>query len=475
MASPTAGLESLMTTLMIRVHEGRKMISFDVPGVFLQAEIEEDKSVLLKLKGQFAEMMCDINPEHRKNLHWEVQKNGKKVKVLHMIVSRAIYGCIEAALQWYILFTQTLKDMGFKLNPYDKCIANKVDENSKQCTIAWHVDDCIATHVDQKVLDHLDKKMIYHFGDMKIHTGNKHDFLGMNIIINEKEKTVTIEMKEQIRKMIQEFEDETGVKLDDTVSTPATGNLFKVDMTSVELDGKKSKVFHTNTAKLLYLMKRARPDIETSVSFLIRIVSKCNNEDWVKVRRVLGFLKGTIDDVRKIGARTLTDLFTWVDASYAVHDNMCSHMGGLMSMEIGLIHAKSPMNKINTKSTTEAELVSVGEYLPHNIWFMHFMEAQRYKLKDNVLFQDNKSAILMEKNGRNSCTGNSRHINVRYFWIKDKVDQKEVRVEYTPSHLMLADYFTKPLMGALFIKLREYIMGWKPIDDLIQLVKPTGI
>ena len=108
----------------------------------------------------------------------------------------------------------------------------------------------------------------------------------MNIIINEKEKTVTIDMKEQIRKIIEDFEEETGVKLDDTVSTPATGNLFKVDMTSVELDRKNSKIFHTNTAKLLYLVKRARPDIKTSVSFLMRRVSKSKNEDLVKLRRV---------------------------------------------------------------------------------------------------------------------------------------------------------------------------------------------
>ena len=97
--------------------------------------------------------------------------------------------------------------------------------------------------------------MIHHFGDMEIHTGNKHDFLGMKIIINEKEKTVIIDMKEQIRKIIEDFEEETGTKLDDTVLTPATGNLFKVDMSLVELDRKNSKIFHTNTAKLLYLMK----------------------------------------------------------------------------------------------------------------------------------------------------------------------------------------------------------------------------
>ena len=63
------------------------------------------------------------------------------------------------------------------------------------------------------------------------------------------------------------------------------------------------------------------------------------------------------------------------------------------------------------------------------------------------MFQDNKSAILMESNGRNSCTGNSRHINVRYFFIKDRIDKGEMKVEYLPTDLMLADYFTKPLNG----------------------------
>ena len=95
------------------------------------------------------------------------------------------------------------------------------------------------------------------------------------------------------------------------------------------------------------------------------------------------------------------------------------------------------------------------------------MEEQGYQIKENILYQDNKSAILMEINGRNSCTGNSRHINIRYFWVKDRVDKGKIKIRYLPTHLMLADFFTKPLMGKLFETMREYIMGWKPIEDLI--------
>ena len=96
-------------------------------------------------------------------------------------------------------------------------------------------------------------------------------------------------------------------------------------------------------------MKRARPDIETSVSYLMRRVTKSDIDDWVKLKRVLGFLKNTIKDTRKIGAKPLSHLFTWVDALYALHENMRSHMGALMSMGTGLIHGKLSMNKINTK------------------------------------------------------------------------------------------------------------------------------
>ena len=132
------------------------------------------------------------------------------------------------------------------------------------------------------------------------------------------------------------------------------------------------------------------------------------------------------------------------------------------------------MQKLNTKSSTEAELVGVSEYIPYNLWLMMFLDAQGYGIKNNVVYQDNKSAILMERNGRNSCTGNSRHINVRYFFVKDRIDKGEIRVEYLPTDLMLADYFTKPLNGAKFEYFREFIMGWRPISELKNAITDGG-
>jgi len=180
-----------------------------------------------------------------------------------------------------------------------------------------------------------------------------------------------------------------------------------------ELDKEESEVFHSATAKLLYIMQRARPDIETVVTFLMKRVSKRNVDDWKKLRKVIGFLKGKIDEKRIIGATSLTEILTFIDSAYAVHANCQSRTGGLSSFEIGAVHARSKSSKINVKSSTESELVSTSEYLPHTLWLRHFMIGHGYEIKDNVVYQDNKSAILMEINGRKSCTRNSRHINIR--------------------------------------------------------------
>ena len=459
-ASPTVSLEGFFTTLLIGAYEEREHISFDVPGAFLQAEMPDDKLVLLRFRGRMADMLGEVNNEYYKHIKYE---NGKKV--LYVKVIRAIYGCIESALQWYKLFTTTLQDMGFTINPYDKYIANKL-VNGSQLTVAWHVDDCLASHKDSKVLDEFADNMIKEFGAMTITKGMDHDFLGMRIGFN-KDKSVTVDMRAQIRQVIEEFEKfDTS---DTAVVTPAAHHLFTVNHECEKLDKEKSIAFHSITSKLGYIMKRGRPDIETSISFLMKRVSKSDKDDWNKLRRIIGFLKGSIDDVRVIGATSITEIMTFVDSSYAVHDNMRSHTGGLVSFGIGAAHTRSTTSKINVKSATESELVSASEYLPYTIWFKHFMEEQGYKIKDNVLYQDNKSAILMEINGRNSCTGNSRHIHIRYFWMKDRVANKEVRVEYLPTHIMLADYFTKPLQGSQFRLLREFIMGWRPMNELVLL------
>ncbi len=145
---------------------------------------------------------------------------------------------------------------------------------------------------------------------------------------------------------------------------------------------------------------------------------------------------------------------------------MRSHTGGVMSMGLGIVHGKSSKQKLNTKSSTEAEVVGMSDYTTNNLNYVMFMREQGYKIKENTIYQDNESAIRMEKNGRQSCTSNSKHVDIRYFFVKDRVEKKEIIIEHCPTDKMVADYFTKPLQGALFNKLRRVIMGWDHISIL---------
>jgi hypothetical protein len=97
--------------------------------------------------------------------------------------------------------------------------------------------------------------------------------------------------------------------------------------------------------------------------------------------------------------------------------------------------------------------------MPQMLWTLHFLESQGHPIDDNMLHQDNKSSILLETNGRGSSGKRTRHIDVRHFYIADRVKSGEIRIECCPTGIMIADYFTKALQGAAFWKLRDMIMG----------------
>jgi hypothetical protein len=95
-----------------------------------------------------------------------------------------------------------------------------------------------------------------------------------------------------------------------------------------------------------------------------------------------------------------------------------------------------------------------------------FLEAQGYLLSNTYFEQDNESAIKLEKNGRMSAGSRSRHINIRYFWIKDRVKQEQISIRHCPTADMIGDFFTKPLQGGLFTRFRDVILGYKHVDTL---------
>ena len=166
-----------------------------------------------------------------------------------------------------------------------------------------------------------------------------------------------------------------------TTTTPAKKNLFDVDCESQILDEDWGDIFHSVVAKLLWIAKRGRPDLELSISFLCTRVATPNIDDWQKLERVLTYLSCTKDERRIIGINNISVMNTYIDASYAVHPNMRGYTGGVISFGHGIVHIKASEKKINVKSSTECELVGLSEYVPYSLWLGNFLEEKGYKLK----------------------------------------------------------------------------------------------
>ena len=122
---------------------------------------------------------------------------------------------------------------------------------------------------------------------------------------------------------------------------------------------------------------------------------------------------------------------------------MRSHTGGFMTMGTRGAYVYSRKHKLNTKSSTESELVGVYDVLTQVIWTRYFLKEQGYTIHNNVIYQDNQSTIKLKKNGRRLISKRTRHINIRYYFITDRIVNKEASVEFLPTLDMIGDYFTK--------------------------------
>ena len=148
-----------------------------------------------------------------------------------------------------------------------------------------------------------------------------------------------------------------------------------------------------------------------------------------------------------------------VDVSFAVHPDFKSHTGKNSTLGTGCFDGMSRKQKINTRISTESEVVGGDDSSIKVLWTKLFMEAQGYEIKRNILYQDNKSAILLETNGKSSSSPRTRAMNIRYFFLTDQIKQGNLEVEYVPTDDMIGDFFTKPLQGKQFTKFKKLIMG----------------
>ena len=399
-ASPTAAIESIFLTAVAEAKEGRKAITVDTPNAFTQTDVGNDKDgdrIMMKMRGPMVDMLVRLDPE----LHGDKAVVEGKSKVLCVHIKKAICGMIDSSTLFCKQLRKDLESNGFTVNPCDPCAANKT-VNGKQMTVTWHVDDLKASHKDDQALNEfaewLEEKCGSKENPATVHKGDKHRHLGVTMDHGTKGK-VKIDVTDGVEEMMEEFP----CHLSDRVTkTPATDDIFVVNE-SPGLDVQRAAVLHKFVAKSLFLCKRARPDTQVPVAFLTTRVKEPTEQDWFKLLRMMKCLKSTKKEMLTLSADNLHMMKWFADASFAVHPDMKSHTGCNMTMGQGSVISASTKQKIDTKSSTEAELAAADDTVNEPLWSKRFMEAQGCDTTV-TLMQDNTSAVPLEKNGKTSSS-----------------------------------------------------------------------
>ena len=440
--SPTVSTAAVFTIAAIAAREGRKVITMDIGGAYLHAKMEKD--VYMKLDKICTVILCDIDPTYKEFVLPDGTCNVK--------LKKALYGCVESARLWYNRISEFLIKLGYEKNPVEECVFNKYDEDGVQCTVALYVDDLKAASKSDELLEELYQSCLIEFKEVTKHEGKIFPYLGMNFDYSEEGK-VKVTMSGYIDDLMR-YTNTCG-----TCTTPATDQLFNVREDSVKLDDARREEFHSIVAKCLYLSKRVRVDILLTVSFLTTRVLCPDEDDWNKLSRLLKYLNGSRNIGLCLEPGESKSLCAYIDASYGVHVDGKSHSGMCMSIGKGTFYARSCKQKIVSKSSSEAELIAASDMGTDAIHHNEFLIGQREEPGPADIKQDNQSTMAMISKGKSTAV-RSRHVNIRYYWLKDRIDNGEVTITYLPTAEMVADVLTKPIQGEKFVHLRSLLLNW---------------
>jgi hypothetical protein len=386
--------------------------------------------------------------------------NESTTKVLYVVMLKALYGMLQSSLLYYKKICRDIEQIGFEVNPYDPCVANRMVEG-KHHTITWHVDDVKSSHVNKKVNDEFLSwlKAMYAsdgIGEVKATRGAKHDYLAMMDFSTP--GTLKIGMRNNISQMIEEFP----VKFTGVSKCAWTENLFKVDDSLKKLNKEIASIFHTFVMKGMFLCKRGRQDIQPGIAFLATRLLEPNENDWRKLEKILNYLKATQNEVATLSMDNSGIIKWYVDASFASHKDLKSHTGAVMTLGCGSVCSISTKQKVNSRSSTEAEFIAVDDVISKVLWTKLFLQSQSQKIVMNVIYRDNQSSMKMELNGKISSGKTTRHFDIKYYYITDLIKCNMIEIKYCPTAEMIGDYMTKPIVGSKFTLLKATILGLTP-------------
>jgi hypothetical protein len=208
---------------------------------------------------------------------------------------------------------------------------------------------------------------------------------------------------------------------------------------------------------LMHLMVASRPDLAFAVGQLARKMQSPTERDLLNAKRVLRYVKGSLDLALLYPAGGGIEMKSYADSDFAGDIKTRKSTSGNLIIIGGPVSWKSERQHIVALSSTEAEYVSASECLKSIIWCRSILSELSFaQASSSVLYQDNQSTIALTNNP--IISKRTKHIDVRYHFLRAQVKAGVVTLQYCPTQEMLADILTKPLLRHQFVRLRDQIL-----------------
>ena len=356
-------------------------------------------------------------------------EKGNESKVCKL--NRAVYGLKQSSRAWNHRVDQVLLKLEFKKSVYEPCLYIKRDGNLLTI-IALYVDDFLLFSNDSRSTELLKSQLMTEFRIKDL--GEVRQFLGMRI--KRDENSICLDQEQYIDQLLKKF----NMQDCKSVGTPLADNF---DFNSTKDQNVQNPLYQKLIGSLMYLAVLTRPDICFCVSFLSQFNNCHNDYHWQCAKRILRYLKGTKDFSMKFEKNDL-NLTGYVDADWGSNKNdRKSYTGYVFKLAGGSISWRSCKQKSVALSSTEAEYMALSEATKEAIYLRNLLEDLTGKLDCVSLYNDNQSAKKLAYNP--VLHERSKHIDIRYHFIRDAVNDNIVEIKYLSTNEMIADILTKSL------------------------------
>jgi len=365
-----------------------------------------------------------------------------------VLLNKALYGLKQAPRLWNQNLDSYLRSIGFAVCPFDTALYLKHDNaGNLLAMVAVYVDDltiCTQT-MDQMTDFKAQMTSRYKMEDM----GELRYLLGIEIARDRTQCTLSLCQAKYIDDICARFQQSTGR----TVLTPLDPNVdLRICSTSAAVDATE---YQSITGSLMYLMLGTRPDLAYAVSKLCRYNSRPQVIHRTQALRCLRYAMST-KHLALVFSGNESSLTGFSDAAFNDCRDTGRSTGGYLFFVCGaLIVWVARRMALVTLSSCEAGYVALVEATKECIWLRHLLQTIRPALVAGAttIFEDNQAAIRLASNP--VFHRRSKHIELRYHYVRDKVADATIRLEYCPTQDMIADILTKQLPTAQFQLLRS--------------------